>query len=415
MLLSMKKTATVSGLAVIAYLTGCAGDSGSSSSGQNVADDFDFTAMFANYVDGVFMPNYQSIQSASTTMADDQGPLAQYCAGIGSAEENDLFTAAQFAWQDTQSAIQRSESHIVGPAAASGGALRARLNAYHAGDLSTCGIDQGVVLNSENTGFDVTTRTVTQRGIGAVEYLLFNNNLSHTCPSQITETADWNQRTEQERKALRCDYALALAKDIAHAADEIVEAWGIDGDNYRSEFINPVNDAENLSALSDAMFFMEVEVKDTKLGIPTGIIEDCSELSCPEAVESPYSQTSFANIADNLVAFQTMLNGADGLGFDDIISQAGVGELNQQFANNINAALASIQAQPASLYSQTSAITTQEDETDCTNSYTNPSTTELIPACSLYGLVKLITDDLKVGFIAAVDVDLPDRSQSDND
>ena len=29
--------------------------------------------------------------------------------------------------------------------------------------------------------------------------------------------------------------------------------------------------------------------------------------------------------------------------------------------------------------------------------------------------MKRITDDLKVGFVAAVNVDLPDRAQSDND
>ncbi|BFM07361.1 imelysin family protein [Halioxenophilus aromaticivorans] len=415
MLPSVKNAIAVGSLSVVAYLSGCAGDNGSSSSSQNVAEDFDFTAMFANYADNIIIPNYESLKSAADNLADEQGPLGQYCAGIGSANEASLFTSAELAWHEVQSSIQHSESHVLGPVADNGAALRARLSAYHVGELSACGIDQGVVLNAQSSNFDVTTRTVTQRGIGAVEYLLFNTDLTHNCPSQIAETADWDQRSTTERQTLRCDYALTLAKDIAVAADEIVTAWSMDGGNYRSEFINPLNDAENLTALSDAMFFMEIDVKDAKLGIPTGINDACSEIACPDQVESPYSQSSLANIADNLSAFQTMMTGADGLGFDDIISQAGVAPLNQQFADNIQAALASIQTQPASLYSQAAGLVTEDDETDCTNSYTNPTTTTLVPACSLFGLVKLITDDLKVGFIAAVDVDLPDRSQSDND
>ena len=36
-------------------------------------------------------------------------------------------------------------------------------------------------------------------------------------------------------------------------------------------------------------------------------------------------------------------------------------------------------------------------------------------ACNLLGMIKLINDDQKIGFVAAIDVDLPDRAQSDND
>lgn len=400
-------------IALAASLFGCVGDD--SNTEPALSDSFDFTAMFANYVDNIIIPNYQAVQQAAAALAAEGGPLEQYCAGIATSNSFSLYDEAFAGWQNLQTAIQISESHVVGPAADNAGALRSRLNSFHSGALSTCGIDQAVVLFANTNDFDVTSRTVTQRGIGAVEYLLYNSELSHTCPSQISETADWNSRDALERQLLRCEYAVALVEDIESAATTLASAWRADGANYRSEFINPLNISESLSALSDAMFFIEAEVKDVKLGIPTGISDTCPDLACPDAVESPYTGTSITNIANNIHGFSTMLTGADGLGFDDIIAEAGVGDLNERFLSYISQALQSVDNQVESLFTQASAINSSQAETSCTNAFTNPESGSDFPACSLYGFVKRITDELKVGFVAAVDVDLPDRSQSDND
>lgn len=393
-------------------LSACVGDS---KDDTRSVDDFDFTAMFANYADTIILPNYNQVQQLAQHLSSENSPITSYCSAIDTDEESEQLAEAQAAWKELQAAIQHSESHLVGPVIDNGSALRARLSAYHAGDLSTCGIDQSVVLNSTDSSFNISSRTATQRGIGALEYLLFNTDLNHTCPSQITETSDWEKRPLAQRKLLRCDYAQTLAEDLTDAADALVNAWASDGDNYRSEFINPVNTAESLSALSDAMFYIEIDVKDSKLGLPTGINDACASLACPENVESPYSQTSLINIRNNLLAFERMLTGGDGQGFDDIIALAGVSDLTDDFLDNIGLAIDSIDQQSTSLWQQTSAIDSIEDEAACTNAFANPLSPSAFPACSLYGLVKRITDDLKIGFVTAVDVDLPDRSQSDND
>ena len=55
---------------------------------------------------------------------------------------------------------------------------------YSSGTLSTCGIDQAAILNSRE-GFAISTRAANQRGFGAVGYLLFNEDLTHSCASQV--------------------------------------------------------------------------------------------------------------------------------------------------------------------------------------------------------------------------------------
>ncbi len=170
-----------------------------------------------------------------------------------------------------------------------------------------------------------------------------------------------------------------------------------------------------MEALSDALFYIEVETKDTKLGLPTGIHGDCSAVTCPTAVESPYSQSSFENISANLEGFILALTGGEGLGFDDIIIESGFPEVVNAFRANVNAAQELIDEMESSLLSQSEALLGSGDSAACENSAANPDDVQTVPMCSLHGYVKRITDSLRIDFVTIVNIDLPERSQSDND
>ena len=214
---------------------------------------------------------------------------------------------------------------------------------------------------------------------------------------------------------MRCEYAIVVATDIANTAAELRDAWSSDDGDYRSTFITPANTGDSLEELSDALFYLDLDVADRKLAIPTGINEACAALSCPQSVESPYSQFSLDSIKANLQSFNILMTGGSGLGFDDLIEAAGVPELNRRFADNTAAAIALIDTASESLFVQASAIDSSAAETECTNAYANPDVIGRFSACNLLGMIKLINDDQKIGFVAAIDVDLPDRAQSDND
>ena len=397
-------------------LAGCVNDSTDSSGPDNFdAGAFDFTAMFANYADNIILPNYEAVAKLSTDLEAQSGPLSTYCDSIGTSNETAALDAAKNDWDNLMLAIQRTEMHIVGPAASNNNALTNRLNSSAIGSLSLCGVDQSIVQSTENAGFDIESKTVRQRGIGALEYLLFNPDLTQNCPSQIAETADWDSRPAQERQLLRCQYAMVVATDIANTAADLRDAWSSDGGDYRSTFLNPVNAADSLEALSDGLFYLDLDVADRKLAIPTGIDDACVAFSCPESVESPYSQYSLDNIKANLQSFDTLMTGGTGLGFDDLIDAAGVPELNGRFEDNSAAAVILIDDTTESLFEQATAIDSSAAETECMNDYANPGAAGQFPACTLLGVIKRLNDDLKVGFIAATALDLPDRAQSDND
>lgn len=380
------------------------------------SDNFDFIGMLANYADNLIIPNYEHTETAANALASKTGALSHYCAAIGGGNEASALSAAQHSWKNAMDAWQAAELHQLGPALDNSGLLRNRILSFSRGNpISTCGIDQAVVAASNNNSFSVSDRATNQRGLGAVEYLLFNTDLSHSCPSQVTETSDWNSRSEQERRQLRCNYAQLLAADIATAATSLHNAWRSEGGNYRSQFLNPATLGDNLKALSDALFYLDTEAKDAKLGIPTGINASCSQTACPEVIESPYAEHSLSNIEANLQAFLTLLTGGSGLGFDDIIAQAGVPQVTAMLQSNTNAALSEIQAMNESLKLQAEGITDTGDEQACQSAADNPDGARTIPACNLYGYIRWVTDALKTGFVAAVSVDLPDRAQSDND
>jgi len=395
-------TATVS-------LTACVGESDSPSNSLN---DFPFTPMLANYTDNLILPAVDDFQTQATAFANDSA-LGAYCDALGSAEEETQQLAAQREWRDLMSTWQRNELMILGPLAENESVIRNRILSYGSiFDHNACAVDQGVIAATQ-TDFSMNSRRDSARGLDAIEYLLYNDDLDHNCPDTTQSTQNWNALDDATRKQQRCDYALLLADDLQTQAEELSSRWQA----YRSDYLNPTNTSDSLSALSDALFYLEELVKDTKIGIPTSIINDgCEEAACPDAVESPYSETSLQSIRINLVTFEQLLTGGSGLGFDDVIATTAFADsgIIEGFQTDIQAAIDFIDGMDTSLHTAADAQLESGDETACTNSAANPDTGS-VPMCNLYGLLKRITDRLRIDFIAAVDLDLPVRSQSDND
>lgn len=389
-------------------LTGCADDSTGSSSRQA----FTFDELLLNITDNIILPNYNSAAKKSSLLTS---AVSNYCSAINTGNEGIFLSAAQIAWQNLMADIQTTELHVLGPITFDNALLRSRIYSFYAGALNTCGTDQGVVRARTTTDFDINTRAITQKGAGAIEYILFNSDLNFSNNCNIPEADTWNNFSSTERKTARCEYAAIVAENIQQSIDAVVSAWHIDEGNYRSIFLNPDNVASSVSALSDALFFLDIDLKDNKLGIPMGINNNCNNIACPEQVESPYSQHSLTHIDNNLESFLQIFNGANGLGFDDLIIHSGFTDITIKFQDNINNAIAQTRSINSSLFAQATALDNNEKAADCINAANNPENSSNQSACTLFGLVKRINDDLKSDFVTIVNVDLPDRAQSDND
>ena len=388
--------------------------SGSGGDGGNESDEYSTREMLVAYIDEIVLPNYQDLEALTTQFSGSDGTLGAYCDAIGTADESSQHAAARRDWLAISDKVQASELHVIGPAFENGGSLQFRLNSYMAGPLSTCGVD-GIAAQVED-GINIDERSLNQRGIGALEYLLFNDNLDHSCPPQAAATAQWNTLDERTRASQRCQAAQLIAGDMSAAAATLVDKWAPTAQDYRAVFLSEERVGESLQETTDAMFYLEEGAKDAKLGNPLGIVVACSALTCPEQIESPYSVTSLDNIIANVKAFRRIFISNDETGFDAHLTAEGFPDVAERFINNLEASITYAESIEQSVTEQVAAIATEAEETTCSNAFANPdSPSEQFPLCTLYGKLKTIVDDLKIDFVTIVNVSIPGGSQSDND
>ena len=156
-------------------------DSGYSECMESVSGTYDTRCMLTALADEVIMPSYAKLATEAREFSAEDGVLAEYCSAISSANETQAFNTAETGLKDLVKAVQRAEMHAIGPATDNGKALQYRLNSYMSGPISTCGIDS--IAASVNV--DVSSRSLNARGIRALDYLLFNGDLTHTCAPQV--------------------------------------------------------------------------------------------------------------------------------------------------------------------------------------------------------------------------------------
>ena len=360
----------------------------------------------------IILPNYLTLKEAADNFIAPNGPLETYCdlgpeALTGSSDFRDSF-------HELINAVEATEMHALGPAMANGAQLRNKISSYHDGPVSDCGIDEIAILN-DTAGFDLRERPANQRGMGALDYLLFNKSLLHSCPPQASTTADWNGLSESVRFEARCAAAKLLSADLANAASSLHDAWHPDEGNFISEFSEEATVGQNFQSLTDAMFFLEEGAKDAKLGNPLGIVAACSSTTCPNMIQFPHSKLSLAAVDANVISFQALFDVNDETGFDAIIAERGFEEVSQRFTENTQVARSYMETIETDLNGQVDLVE-NGSETDCMNAAANPDVaSEGLPACTLYGLIKRVVDDMKIDFVTILNVNLPGGTRADND
>lgn len=403
--------------AVSASLLSACGESTSSNAGPDFGapsappvsnTEFNEAALVANLTDAIITPTFSRFVARSATQMQRIG---EYCAaeqslaaGSGSAEATDAaLEAAQQSWRDAMAIWQQAEVMQIGPLAADNALLRNQI--YSWPTVSTCGVDFDVTFFEDGSvngvPYDIALRTPARKGFDALEYLLFNTNIDHSCMT-ATVPEGWNARPEQERRIARCHYAQEVASDLNQNAQNLLNAWqGTDGfANVLKSAGTPgatlVNEHDAVNRISDALFYIDIATKDAKLATPLGLFANvCGAEVCPEAVESPYANHSFANIRANLEALRLLFTGDQGTGFDDFLQDVGDSDTATAMGNDINEAISAIDA-----FQQPLAQALASDEEGVTQAH---------------GAVRDITDNLKADFINSLALELPATSAGDND
>jgi predicted lipoprotein len=102
-----------------------------------------------------------------------------------------------------------------------------------------------------------------------------------------------------------------------------------------------------MNVLAWSLVYIEKEVKDYKLGLPTGYT-----LTAPVAeAEAFYAGTASDNLVNNLLGFRSLFEGCgpegEGLGFDDWLIAAGHTELAADISQAWASAFTAVSALPA--------------------------------------------------------------------
>jgi predicted lipoprotein len=412
-------------LVAVLYLSAC-GEKSSSSNGEgfnastDTLTDFNQGQLITSIVDNVITPTFKEFAALA---ANQTTAITDYCHQeqefeLGNIENETVFDSklvAQSSWRLAMSRWQYAEMMQIEPLLENDGALRNDIYSWPV--KNTCGVDLDVTYFKEgivnNQPYDISTRTASRKSMVALEYLLFNESLAHTCTGTIIPE-NWNNQTEEYRKIARCEFAGEVANDIANSAQKLLTLWlGDDGNSgyaatlktagSNSSTLNTEHDAVN--KLSDAIFYLDKFTKDGKLAEPLGLqANECGAQACPEAVEAKYSQHSLTNIVNNLMALQQFMQGQPSnsdssiegaIGFRDYLVDVGDQDTAELLDESITKAIATMQAYQSSLYQ---TLTTAPEQVE-----------------QSHVEVKVITDELKSDFINSLALELPATAAGDND
>lgn len=420
--LSLNKKLICVALTSVFIISACGEDTTSTSgSGFNESKDtntnFDQGKLITSIVDNVITPTFQ--QFAVMATSQQQGIVA-YCQQESAYQQgnsskelvNNAKELAKKSWRNAMSTWQQADMMQLSPLLIGDGALRN--NIYSWPTQNTCGVDLDVTYFKAGTvngnPYNIATRSASRKSLVAMEYLLFNDQLDHTCTGSTAPT-QWNNQTEQYRKVARCEYAGEVASDIENNATQLLTAWlGSNGNGgyaaklksagtVGSDFATQ-HDAVN--ELSDAIFYLDRFTKDGKLAKPLGLFaNECGAQACPTAVEAKYSGYSITNITNNLNALKMFMQGSiladktNASGFRHYLIDVG----DEVTADTLDEQLA-IAIEETKSY-QASLATTLVENSD--------------KVLKTHGDVKNITDKLKSDFITSLALELPKTSAGDND
>lgn len=151
---------------------------------------------------------------------------------------------------------------------------------------------------------------VTVKGLGCLEFMLYNQNDNQTLNLFTTDSL------ANRRKI----YLLGCVKEIQYQLKKLIQLWKPEGGNYLQTFVS--KDSRDVTSsltvyCNSLVFFME-HVRRSKIGQPSGI-ENQGNINL-NLLEKRLSQQSIHCIQANLEGLQNAFTGKNGEGLDDLLN-----------------------------------------------------------------------------------------------
>ncbi|MGB0863961.1 MAG: imelysin family protein [Saprospiraceae bacterium] len=301
----MKKTFAT--LLIISLLVWTACDPGTD---ENPCDvDFDQSAMFQNYTNGLIIPAYTRLKS-------EVDRLVTKTEAFNNTPTDLTLTELQYAFFNTYSMWQDAAQYDFGPAE----------EVFLRNSVNNFPVDTAIVLSNINDGgYTFDSPDAYDKGLPALDYLLFN---TYDSKIDILERFTTNNQTTEYKK-----YILDVVKDIQTRVNHTYDGW-TSGD-YAATFNTNTGTAAgtSLSLLVNNFNENYELIKRDKIGIPSGILTLGS--INPTKTEAYYSGYSIVLAKEALQATIQMYQGESGLGLDDYLTTIGTQKNGQSLSQVI--------------------------------------------------------------------------------
>lgn len=320
-------------------------------------------------------------------------------------------------WKKATLAFHYIDAFPVGPIQEKGRYLIDNIYAWPY--LDQCGIDRQVV-NMANTGSIGSQLVFTQKGLGALEYLLFEPSFISQCNARrFPETAEWSRKKENAKQLDRCKTALVLAEDLWDKARELDQRWDTKEGNYTKSLIDGSvysSTKEATNTFTDALFTLE-KMKDQRLGKPLGLHKDCTNENkkCSASAEHTWSGIALEAVEARLEGFRDAFFGgalrdAKSFGLDDFLVSRGHAAVAETMGNHLDQAIASVRS-----FEGQGTLQEQIEKMDAALCAASTSADRKEPICAFFQDVRSITSMLKIEVMALLSLRAPSEHAGDND
>lgn len=338
--------------------------------------------------------------------------LVAFCSQAGSTKSKSPLTQS---WEVLVSDYQQLAGVPFGPFSENSNQFGFLTHSYPY--LNTCGVDRnlaGFWLNK-----DPGVVNYTQKGLATLDYLLFNNKLTHTCQGRATPALlSWEGLSAETKMTSRCEWAKKLTDELIGQVTQFSHRWsGADGASYTQLMLRPTqyrSDKEFLESLVTALYQLEF-VKDAKLGNPLGLTRECqdSPSGCAEYVEYRFSDMGLSALEANLKGFAQIFFGSQNPdvplpGFSMVLNNAGFSKVSERAAKSYLLALQTItnlKAKGSFLFHLESARST-----GCVREPLGSAS-----LCDLHGHITDLARIIKGDLLIALSLRAPPQHQGDND
>ena len=243
------------------------GGEGATSKSLNWANRFDNQAAIAEFTDTVVIPNYQQYTQETAT-------LSASLQAFSAAPDAEKLAAAREAWTAARVSWEKTETFAFGPAGSLG--FDGAMDSW---PVNQTDIDSILAGSEPITVERVAQLQDTERGMHAIEYLLFGTQADKTL-------ADFDERQEE--------FLVALGQDLNSSASALLASWqdGIAGQPpYKAVFASAGSDRNAVYPTTTA----------AAQELVTGIIDSLTEVG-EEKLQAPFEAQNIQGLESRFSA-----------------------------------------------------------------------------------------------------------------